>query len=337
MDQRTTALDQPEPVRRLLQPAPGARRGRERGRGAAAVPGSSPDETDRDRRDAEPGRLHLRLLRGGLLLRRAVQPGGRRQPRSSAQPQTTDGDLRAALAQFDSALAQPGLAGTTARSPTSRGRDGRARCSISAGSPRRRGRGGGADRVPVRHRARRSAAAAAERDLRRTPTRGCGRWRIRRGARGCPIITRAKTRAVPWIASTTTETASRTWPRQPDAQYILFKYPDADAPVPVADGIEARLIEAEARAPERRTLGGMTDHPQRPAAERHRLDAAAEPATPGTAAAADLLFSRAGVLALRHRPPPGRHAAADPAVRPARWTRVPHGDYHKGGSATAPT
>jgi starch-binding outer membrane protein, SusD/RagB family len=40
-------------------------------------------------------------------------------------------------------------------------------------------------------------------------------------------------------------------------QFTLLKYPDASAPVPVADGIEARLIEAEAqlRAPD---LAGMT-------------------------------------------------------------------------------
>ena len=33
----------------------------------------------------------------------------------------------------------------------------------------------------------------------------------------------------------------------PTPQFTLLKYPDATAPVVVADGIEARLIEAEAQ------------------------------------------------------------------------------------------
>jgi hypothetical protein len=41
-------------------------------------------------------------------------------------------------------------------------------------------------------------------------------------------------------------------------QFTLLKYPGVDADVPVADGIEARLIEAEA-ALQAQDLGGMTD------------------------------------------------------------------------------
>ena len=65
----------------FLQPAPGPRCGGGRGRGACGSCASTPDADNCHRRDVEPGRVHLPLLRGELLLRGAVQPPGRRQRR----------------------------------------------------------------------------------------------------------------------------------------------------------------------------------------------------------------------------------------------------------------
>jgi hypothetical protein len=73
-------------------------------------------------------------------------------------------------------------------------------------------------------------------------------------------------------------------------QYTLLKYPDASAPVPVADGIEARLIEAEAqlRASDR---AGMTTtlNDLRAFFPDFGLGNLAQPGT--QAAAEDLLFA----------------------------------------------
>ena len=70
-------------------------------------------------------------------------------------------------------------------------------------------------------------------------------------------------------------------------QFTLLKYPDFSASVVVADGIEARLIEAEALL-QASNLGGMTTHPERPP----RRSGPGPAGPPGTQdEGVDLLFS----------------------------------------------
>jgi starch-binding outer membrane protein, SusD/RagB family len=114
-------------------------------------------------------------------------------------------------------------------------------------------------------------------------------------------------------------------------QFSLDKYPDASAPVPVADGIEARLIEAEAqlqagsRSGMTTTLNDLRDF--FPDLGLGNL------ATPGTQAEAeDLLFTERAfwLFATGHRLGDMRRLIRL-YQRPAN-TVFPTGAYHKGGS-----
>jgi hypothetical protein len=95
------------------------------------------------------------------------------------------------------------------------------------------------------------------------------------------------------------------------------------ASVPVADGIEARLIEASRTA----TSGGDGD------VERTTGDG--RPRRPGRTRLARRGGRRAvlgaRVLAVRHRPSARRHAPSHSPIWASRRERVPHRDYHKGG------
>jgi hypothetical protein len=112
-------------------------------------------------------------------------------------------------------------------------------------------------------------------------------------------------------------------------QYFLLKYPDPSASVVVADGIEARLIEAEALL-QSSNRGGMT------AILNDLRQNATSPAlpnlaTPGTdAAAADLLFSERAfwLYATGHRLGDMRRLIHQYLREPD--TVFPTGDYHKG-------
>jgi hypothetical protein len=114
-------------------------------------------------------------------------------------------------------------------------------------------------------------------------------------------------------------------------QFTLLKYA-SDSPVPVADGIEARLIEAEAQL-QANNLGGM-----RTALNDLRETLGLDPlSNPGNRdAAIDQLFSERGfwLFATGHRlgdmrrlvrPEPAGYGRAVDAV-------FPTGPYHKGGS-----
>jgi hypothetical protein len=115
-------------------------------------------------------------------------------------------------------------------------------------------------------------------------------------------------------------------------QFTLLKYPDASASVVVADGIEARLIEAEAllQTPD---LGGMTTilNDLRDAAGLDPLD---QPAT--QAEAVDLLFSERAfwMFATGHRLGDMRRLVRPAPVGYGRAvdTVFPSGTYIKGGS-----
>jgi hypothetical protein len=107
-------------------------------------------------------------------------------------------------------------------------------------------------------------------------------------------------------------------------QFNLDKYPGASAPVPVADGIEARLIEAEAQL-QASTRSGMTAilNDLRQTAISPALPNLSTPREPGRGHRPAFLGAR--ILALCDRPPAGRHAAADPGLRQGFGERIPDG------------
>lgn len=118
-------------------------------------------------------------------------------------------------------------------------------------------------------------------------------------------------------------------------QFSLDKYPDASAPVPVADGIEARLIEAEAQL-QANNRSGMTAtlNDLRQSFPDFGLDNMSVP--PNQAAAVDLLFSERAfwLFATGHRLGDMRRLVRP---LPTGYGRLvdsvfPNGAYHKGGT-----
>ncbi|HET7425758.1 MAG TPA: hypothetical protein VFJ50_01875, partial [Gemmatimonadales bacterium] len=205
-------------------------------------------------------------------------------------PQTTEQIFTAALAKFDSALAHPGLAeddGTI----TNLALVGRARALLDL--------------------ARFDEAAAAAADV---PTEfqyvtehaeaplqlqnaiwaytNQGLWSVadQEGGNGLPYVTEQDPRVPADTVDSDEDGFADTGLDSQTIQYALFKYPDASASVPLADGIEARLIEAEAEL-RNGAYGAMT------AILNTLRQTAIDPAlpnlaTPGSATAAeDQLFS----------------------------------------------
>lgn len=120
-------------------------------------------------------------------------------------------------------------------------------------------------------------------------------------------------------------------------QVNLFKYPDGAANVTVADGVEARLIEAEAQL-QASDLSGMTATLNALRAAFPSLDPPLDPlADPGTAAeGADLLFAERAfwLFATGHRLGDMRRLLRP--VSAGGYGRIentvfPNGAYHKGG------
>ena len=142
---------------------------------------------------------------------------------------------------------------------------------------------------PVRDRARRKPAQAAERDLvvhRSGPLVGVGCG----GRRGTAFHLGLDPRVPVDSLDDDGDGFADTGLDLITPQYMLLKYPDATAPVPVADGIEARLIEAEAQL-QAGNRSGMTTtlNDLRQSFPDFGLG---NLSTPGTqAAAVDLLFS----------------------------------------------
>jgi hypothetical protein len=246
--------------------------------------------------------------------------------------ETTQQMFESALAKFDSALAHPGLAlddGTI----TGLAQLGRARVLVDLG------------RFPE------AAAAAAQ-----VPTEfqyvtehaaspltlqnaiwsytDQGLWSVadQEGGNGLPYIS-AEDQRVP-VDSLDDDGDGFADPGldSQTPQYFLLKYPDAAASVVVADGIEARLIEAEALL-QSGNRGGMT------AILNDLRQNATSPAlpnlaTPGTnAAAADLLFSERAfwLYATGHRLGDMRRLIRQYLRQPDAV--FPTGDYHKGGAS----
>jgi hypothetical protein len=115
-------------------------------------------------------------------------------------------------------------------------------------------------------------------------------------------------------------------------QYGLDKYPDASSPVPVADGIEARLIEAEA-ALQAGDPNGMTTILNDLRLLFPDYGLAGDLATPGSQSEAeDLLFTERAfwLFATGHRLGDMRRLIRQ--YGRIEDTVFPTGDYHKGGS-----
>lgn len=114
-------------------------------------------------------------------------------------------------------------------------------------------------------------------------------------------------------------------------QFNLLKYPEASADVPVADGIEARLIEAEAQL-QATDIAGMTTtlNDLRAAFPDLALDPLSDPA--GTDEAVDLLFAERAfwLYATGHRLGDMRRLIRQ--YGRTEDTVFPTGDYHKGGT-----
>jgi len=119
-------------------------------------------------------------------------------------------------------------------------------------------------------------------------------------------------------------------------QVNLFKYPDAAADVSVADGIEARLIEAEAQL-QASDLSGMTTTLNTLRQDFPEL-ALADTTEPGTQAeGVDLLFAERAfwLYATGHRLGDMRRLVrpvAQGGYERLEDTVFPNGAYHKGGS-----
>jgi starch-binding outer membrane protein, SusD/RagB family len=117
------------------------------------------------------------------------------------------------------------------------------------------------------------------------------------------------------------------------AQFSADKYPDASAPIPVADGIEARLIEAEALL-QGGDIPGMTTALNDLRDAFPDLGLAGDLAEPATQAdAVDLLFLERAfwLYSTGHRLGDMRRLLRPPYNR-TQDTVFPTGDYHKGGS-----
>jgi starch-binding outer membrane protein, SusD/RagB family len=246
------------------------------------------------------------------------------------QPLTTTEIYTAALAKFDSALAHPGLQNDDG-TITNLALVGRARALLDLGQ----------------YTDAADAAAQVPTDFRYdtehadSPTRlqnaiwsytNSGLWSVAdaEGGNGLPFITALDPRVPVDSLDDDGDGFADPGLNGQTPQYNLLKYPDATAPVPVADGIEARLIEAEAQL-QAGNRGGMT------AILNNLRQTAIDPAlpnlaTPGTqAAATDLLFSERAfwLYATGHRLGDLRRLIRVYGRDPE--TVFPTGDYLRGG------
>lgn len=196
------------------------------------------------------------------------------------QPQTTQQTLETALARFDAALAHPGLAeddGTV----TGLASVGRARALLDLG--RYVEAADAAAAVPTEFQYVTEHADSPLRLQNAIFNYSAGfLWSVsdEEGGAGLPYRT-AEDPRVPYQDEEDVGLDGTT------DQFTLLKYPDASASVVVADGIEARLIEAEAllQANDRAGMTGILNDLR----DLQGLDPVGVP--PNTDAAVDLLFS----------------------------------------------
>ena len=249
------------------------------------------------------------------------------------EPQTTEEIFNAALAKFDSALAHPGLAGDLDGTITNLALVGRARALLDLG--RFDEAAEAASSVPTEFQyVTEHAEAPLQLQNAIWVYTNQGLWSVadQEGGAGLPYITAQDPRVPADTLDSDEDGFADTGLDSQTIQYALFKYPDANASVPVADGIEARLIEAEAEL-QNGNFGGMTAFLND--LRQNAIDPALPNlATPGTsAAAADLLFSERAfwLYATGHRLGDMRRLIRQYSRQPD--TVFPTGDYHKGGSA----
>ncbi len=238
------------------------------------------------------------------------------------EPQTTDEMFQTAVARFDAALAEPGTVAEESQEITNLASIGKARALLN--------RGLFADAA--------AAVAAVPTDFQYVTEHADSPLRLQNaiysysvgwlwsvsdqeGDAGLPYRT-AEDPRVPFFDEESAGLDNTT------PQFTLLKYPDASASVVLADGIEARLIEAEAEL-QATNLGGMTTilNDLRAAQD---LDPLAQPGTQDEGE--DLLFSERAfwMFATGHRLGDMRRL-----IRQYERTAeevFPSGSYIKGGS-----
>jgi hypothetical protein len=242
-------------------------------------------------------------------------------------PQTTTEIFNRALSKFDSAAAEPGLALDEDLSITNLIAVGRARALVNLGRERLAEAAAAVQDVPTDFV---YATEHAETPLRLQNAiwsyTNSFLWSLSdsEGEVGLPYRS-AEDLRVPYTDFEDTGLDLIT------PQFSLDKYPDASAPVPVADGIEARLIEAEA-ALQAGDEAGMTTilNDLRAAFPDFELVDLSVPA-PG-AEAEDVLFTERAfwLFATGHRLGDMRRLLRQ--YNRAEETVFPTGAYHKGGS-----
>jgi hypothetical protein len=246
-------------------------------------------------------------------------------------PQTTEQIFTAALAKFDSALAHPGLAeddGTI----TNLALVGRARALLDLGLFDEAAAAAADVPTEFQYVTEHSEAPLQLQNAIWAYTNQ-GLWSVadQEGGNGVPYVTEQDPRVPADTVDSDEDGFADTGLDSQTIQYALFKYADAGASVPVADGIEARLIEAEAEL-RNGSYGAMTAILN--ALRQTAIDPALPNlATPGSATAAeDQLFSERAfwLYATGHRLGDMRRLIRQYS-RPAD-TVFPVGDYHKGGA-----
>jgi starch-binding outer membrane protein, SusD/RagB family len=245
-------------------------------------------------------------------------------------PQTTAQIFTAALAKFDSALAHPGLSADDG-TITNLALVGRARALLNLGQF---GEAAAAVADVPTEFAYVTEHAEAPLQLQNAiwVFTNQGLWSVadQEGGNGLAYISDQDPRVPADTLDSDEDGFADTGLDNQTTQYALFKYADANASVSVADGIEARLIEAEAEL-QNGSYGPMT------AILNNLRQTAIDPAlpnlaTPGSATAAqDQLFSERGfwLYATGHRLGDMRRLIRQ-YLRPANEV-FPVGDYHKGG------
>jgi hypothetical protein len=246
-------------------------------------------------------------------------------------PQTTEDMFNAALAKFDSALAHPGLSADDG-TITNLALVGRARALLNLG--RFDEAAEAASGVPTEFQyVTEHAEAPLQLQNAIWVYTNQGLWSVadQEGGAGLPYISAQDPRVPADTVDSDGDGFADTGLDSQTIQWALFKFLDAGASVPVADGIEARLIEAEAEL-QNGNFGGMTTFLND--LRQNAIDPALPNlATPGTsAAAADLLFSERAfwLYATGHRLGDMRRLIRQYTRQPD--TVFPTGDYHKGGS-----
>ncbi|HEX3275334.1 MAG TPA: RagB/SusD family nutrient uptake outer membrane protein [Gemmatimonadales bacterium] len=244
-------------------------------------------------------------------------------------PQSNQAAFEAAVAKFDSALAQPGLAeddGTI----TSLALVGRARALVDLG--RFDEAADAAAGVPTEFQ---YVTEHAESPLQLENAiwvyTDQGLWSVadQEGGNGLPYISAEDPRVPVDSLDSDEDGFADTGLDNQTPQYMLLKYPDAGASVVVADGIEARLIEAEAQLQAnnftgmRLTLNDL----------RQGVGLGSLPVIGSRDAAIDALFSERAfwLYATGHRLGDMRRLIRQYQREPD--TVFPVGDYHKGGGS----